>query len=85
VDVYYQEQMIYRYKSKDCLIRGCISHSKEHFAFFVRPDNNLDDPIVFAKTSDMEQSVVVSNVPFYTSLVTWIEDTGFLRRKPTDN
>lgn len=59
---------------------GCVSRSQEHFAHFVRFDNGAGTPTVYAKTRDMEQPVRVAEVPFYTTLVAWIEDTSGLRK-----
>ena len=80
-EIRFRNQVLHEHKGGYSYAQGCISHSREHFAYFVRFDNKAGTPTVFAKTRDMEQQVVVAEVPFCTTLVTWIEDTSNLRKK----
>ncbi len=59
---------------------GCLSRAREHFAYFVRSDSRAEPSTVYAKTAAMVRPVRVAEVPFYTTLVAWIEDTSRLRR-----
>ena len=84
-EVRFRDQVLHQQKDGYSYTDGCISHSREHFAYFVRIDKKVGTPTVFAKTKDMKQPVVVAEVPFYTTLVTWIEDTSSLRKEQPNN
>lgn len=84
-EIRFRDQVLHQHKGHYPYAQGCISHSQEHFAYFIRFDNKDGNPTVFAKTRDMKQQVFVAEVPYYTTLVTWIEDTSNLRKKQPNN
>ncbi len=79
-EIRFHEEVLYHHRGR-AYAHACASHSQKHFAYFVRFDSKAGTPTVFAKTGDMKQPVVVAEVPFYTTLKTWIEDTSNLRKK----
>ncbi len=84
-EIRFRDKVLHQHKGGYSYAQGCISHSREQFAYFVRFDNKAGTPTVFAKIRDMKQQVVVTEVPFYTTLLTWIEDTSNLRKKQPNN
>ncbi|MHC4406281.1 MAG: hypothetical protein ACYTG0_42145 [Planctomycetota bacterium] len=84
-EIWFRGKLLHDHKGRHAYVRRCASRSQEHFAFFVRSDDNTDTPTVYAKTKNMRQLVKVAEVPFYTTLVSWIEDTSTLRKKQPNN
>jgi hypothetical protein len=84
-EVWFRKKLLHHHKGKHISVQGCPSPSKQHFAFFVRSNDNTDIPAVHALTKDMNQPVKVAHVPFYTTLVSWIENTDTLRKKHLNN
>jgi len=86
VEIRFRDQVLHQHKGGfSSYGQGCISHSRQHFAYFVRFVDGARRPTVFAKTADMREPLVVAEVPFYTTLVTWIEDTSHLRDEKSKN
>jgi hypothetical protein len=84
-EIWFRGKLLHNHRGRHAYVQGCASRSQEHFSFFVRSDENSDAPTVYAQTKNMRQLVRVAEVPFYTTLVSWIEDTSTLRRKQPDN
>jgi len=84
VDIYYQDQLICRHKGDYRYIDSCLSHSQEHFAYYMFYEINQISTILYAITGDMEKPVQVAQISDGSSLVAWIEDTTDLRREQSE-
>jgi hypothetical protein len=90
VEIYYQDQLICRHKGVYSYIDSCLSHSQEHFAYYMfykrnRISNQFSaiqvSTTLYAITKYMEKPVQVAQISDGSGLVAWIEDTTHLRRE----
>ena len=81
VKIYYQDQLIFRHKGDYWYTESCLSHSQEHFAYYIFYDRNEISTVLYAITGDMEKPVQVAEILNGSNLVAWIEDTTYLRRE----
>jgi hypothetical protein len=84
-EIRFRGKLLHHQAGRHARVQACASPSQVHVAFFVRSDDGTDTPTVYAQTNDMTQPVKVAEAPFYTTLVSWIEDTSALRRKQSNN
>jgi len=81
VEIYYQDQLICRHKGDYWRTGSCLSHSQEHFAYYIIYDRYQISTALYAMTKDMEKPVQVAQISDGSSLIAWIEDTTNLRRE----
>ena len=80
-EIQFRGDTLYQYSGGYSYVQPAPSRSREHFAYFVRFEvEPRVPPAVYVKTREMGQPVKVADVPFYTTLVAWIEDTSSLRK-----
>lgn len=85
IKIYYQDQLIRQHKGDYWHTGSCISHSREHFAYYIRYDDIGISTVLYAKTRDMKKPVQIAKRSYgYSELVAWIEDTANLRREQSE-